>query len=85
MPSLQSYTASAWNVNTDQPVVIQIHLQGAGDYLDGPTPTVEVYQGTIISKKKFGLGGQIQKYCMQTYPFSSCILHAALQNNGHFS
>ena len=62
MLSLQSYTASAWNVNTDQPVVIQIHLQGASDYLDGPTPTVEVYQGTIISKKKFGLGGQIQKY-----------------------
>ena len=63
MGFLDIHTASAWGVNTEEPIVIQLHLQSASDYLDGPEPKVEVFQATPSSKerRKFGLGTQIQK------------------------
>ena len=59
-------------------MVIQIHLQSASDYLDGPTPTVEVYQGTIIDKNKHGLAGQIQKYAKYLFMQAALLLSSEL-------
>ena len=63
MSFLDIHTSSAWGVNSEDPIVIQLHLQSASQYLDGPEPKTEVFQSSISSKerRKFGLGLQIQK------------------------
>lgn len=63
MTFLDVHTSSAWGVNTEEPVVIQLHLLSGNQYLDGPEPKIEVYQSLPSSKekRKFGLGVQIQK------------------------
>lgn len=63
MTFLDIHTSSAWGVNAEEPVVIQLHLLSGNQYLDGPEPHIEVYQSLPNSKekRKFGLGVQIQK------------------------
>lgn len=63
MGFLDVHTASAWGVNVEVPVVLQLHFHSARKYLDGPEPKIDVYQGSPNSKekRKFGLGAQIQK------------------------
>ncbi len=63
MSFLDIHTSSAWGVNAEEPIVIQLHLQSASQYLDGPEPKIEVFQSAPSSKerRKFGLGLQIQK------------------------
>ena len=61
MAFLDEHTASAWGIDLEEPVVIQLHFQSASKYLDGK---VEVFQAPRDSKEKrrrFGLGIQIQQ------------------------
>ncbi len=67
MSFLDIHTSSAWGVNAEEPVVIQLHLQSASQYLDGPEPKIEVFQmspNSTKERRKFGLGLQIQKYAL---------------------
>ncbi|PIO38494.1 hypothetical protein AB205_0179940, partial [Aquarana catesbeiana] len=55
--------AVAWDVIRTEPIVIRLHCS-LTQYLNGPVPTVDVFQ--ISTKEKFGLGHQLKKI-MQTF------------------
>ncbi|XP_028814927.1 protein mono-ADP-ribosyltransferase PARP6-like isoform X2 [Denticeps clupeoides] len=54
----QEEVASAWNVIRTEPIILRLRFS-LSQYLDGPEPTVEVFQTS--SKDRFGLGVQLKK------------------------
>ncbi|XP_073478289.1 protein mono-ADP-ribosyltransferase PARP8 isoform X1 [Aquarana catesbeiana] len=60
---LDEEIAVAWDVIRTEPIVIRLHCS-LTQYLNGPVPTVDVFQ--ISTKEKFGLGHQLKKI-MQTF------------------
>uniref|UniRef100_A0AAY4D7L6 PARP catalytic domain-containing protein n=1 Tax=Denticeps clupeoides TaxID=299321 RepID=A0AAY4D7L6_9TELE len=55
---LDEEVASAWNVIRTEPIILRLRFS-LSQYLDGPEPTVEVFQTS--SKDRFGLGVQLKK------------------------
>uniref|UniRef100_A0A8C5E430 Uncharacterized protein n=1 Tax=Gouania willdenowi TaxID=441366 RepID=A0A8C5E430_GOUWI len=55
--SLNAEAAKAWGVNQSEPIVIRLHLS-ASQYLDGPVPSVEVFQPS--NDDYLTLGKQLQ-------------------------
>lgn len=60
---LDEEIAIAWDVIRTEPVIVRLHCS-LTQYLNGPVPTVDVFQ--ISTKERFGLGHQLKKI-MQTY------------------
>ncbi|XP_018419956.1 PREDICTED: poly [ADP-ribose] polymerase 8 isoform X1 [Nanorana parkeri] len=60
---LDEEIAVAWDVIRTEPIVVRLHCS-LTQYLNGPVPTVDVFQ--ISTKEKFGLGHQLKKI-MQTF------------------
>ncbi|XP_071343907.1 protein mono-ADP-ribosyltransferase PARP6-like isoform X2 [Trachinotus anak] len=54
---LDEEVAKAWRINPSEPVVIRLHFAHS-QYLDGPAPSVEVFQPS--NKDHFSLGKQLQ-------------------------
>ncbi|KAG5834265.1 hypothetical protein ANANG_G00259720 [Anguilla anguilla] len=55
--------ADAWGVNRREPVIVRLHCS-LTQYLNGPEPTIDVFQAS--RKVMFGLGRQLKKI-MQTF------------------
>ncbi|XP_066509665.1 protein mono-ADP-ribosyltransferase PARP8-like isoform X2 [Hoplias malabaricus] len=55
--------ALAWDVIRTEPVIVRLHCS-LTQYLNGPVPTVDVFQ--VSTKDRFGLGHQLKKI-MQTF------------------
>uniref|UniRef100_A0A671WNU6 Poly [ADP-ribose] polymerase n=1 Tax=Sparus aurata TaxID=8175 RepID=A0A671WNU6_SPAAU len=55
---LEEEVAKAWRINPSEPIVIRLHFS-LSLYLDGPAPTVEVFQPS--NKDNFSFGKQLQK------------------------
>uniref|UniRef100_A0A669BJF2 Poly [ADP-ribose] polymerase n=1 Tax=Oreochromis niloticus TaxID=8128 RepID=A0A669BJF2_ORENI len=53
---LDEVAAQAWRINLSEPVVIRLQFS-MSQYLDGPAPSVEVFQ---LSNNNFSLGKQLQ-------------------------
>ncbi|KAM9816222.1 protein mono-ADP-ribosyltransferase PARP6-like isoform 2-T2 [Syngnathus typhle] len=49
--------AMAWRVHTSEPIIVRLHLSRS-QYLDGPEPSVEVFQPS--NRHHFNLGKQLQ-------------------------
>ncbi|XP_078531178.1 protein mono-ADP-ribosyltransferase PARP8 [Lissotriton helveticus] len=60
---LDEEIAIAWDVIRTEPVIVRLHCS-LTQYLNGPVPTVDVFQ--ISTKERFGLGHQLKKI-MQTF------------------
>ncbi|XP_056680907.1 protein mono-ADP-ribosyltransferase PARP8 isoform X3 [Monodelphis domestica] len=60
---LDEEIAVAWDVIRTEPIIVRLHCS-LTQYLNGPVPTVDVFQ--ISTKERFGLGHQLKKI-MQTY------------------
>uniref|UniRef100_A0AAY4BM86 Poly [ADP-ribose] polymerase n=1 Tax=Denticeps clupeoides TaxID=299321 RepID=A0AAY4BM86_9TELE len=60
---LDEEIALAWDVIRREPVTIRLHCS-LTQYLNGPVPTVDVFQ--VSTKDRFGLGHQLKKI-MQTF------------------
>ncbi|TRY90023.1 hypothetical protein DNTS_018251, partial [Danionella cerebrum] len=60
---LDEEIALAWDVIRSEPVIVRLHCSFT-QYLNGPVPTVDVFQ--MSSKDRFGLGHQLKKI-MQTF------------------
>uniref|UniRef100_A0A4W5KYF5 Poly (ADP-ribose) polymerase family, member 8 n=1 Tax=Hucho hucho TaxID=62062 RepID=A0A4W5KYF5_9TELE len=60
---LDEEIALAWNVIRREPVIVRLHCS-LTQYLNGPVPTVDVFQ--VSTKEGFGLGHQMKKI-MQTF------------------
>ncbi|KAG5841155.1 protein mono-ADP-ribosyltransferase PARP8 isoform X1 [Anguilla anguilla] len=60
---LDEEIAHAWDVIRREPVIIRLHCS-LTQYLNGPVPTVDVFQ--VSTKDRFGLGHQLKKI-MQTF------------------
>uniref|UniRef100_A0A671LQ01 Poly [ADP-ribose] polymerase n=1 Tax=Sinocyclocheilus anshuiensis TaxID=1608454 RepID=A0A671LQ01_9TELE len=60
---LDEEIALAWDVIRSEPVIVRLHCS-LTQYLNGPVPTVDVFQ--VSSKDRFGLGHQLKKI-MQTF------------------
>ncbi|KAJ8005585.1 hypothetical protein DPEC_G00119470 [Dallia pectoralis] len=60
---LDEEIALAWDVVRREPVVVRLHCS-LTQYLNGPVPTVDVFQ--VSTKDRFGLGHQLKKI-MQTF------------------
>ncbi|XP_027524356.1 poly [ADP-ribose] polymerase 8-like isoform X1 [Corapipo altera] len=60
---LDEEIAVAWDVIRTEPIIVRLHCS-LTQYLNGPVPTVDVFQ--ISTKERFGLGHQIKKI-MQTF------------------
>ncbi|MCJ8746986.1 hypothetical protein PDJAM_G00148150 [Pangasius djambal] len=60
---LDEEIALAWDVIRTEPVIIRLHCS-LTQYLNGPVPTVDVFQ--VSTKDRFGLGHQLKKI-MQTF------------------
>ncbi|KAG9355106.1 hypothetical protein JZ751_001819, partial [Albula glossodonta] len=60
---LDEEIALAWDVIRREPVIIRLHCS-LTQYLNGPVPTVDVFQ--VSTKDRFGLGHQLKKI-MQTF------------------
>uniref|UniRef100_A0A8C1ZDR0 Poly [ADP-ribose] polymerase n=1 Tax=Cyprinus carpio TaxID=7962 RepID=A0A8C1ZDR0_CYPCA len=60
---LDEEIALAWDVIRSEPVIVRLHCS-LTQYLNGPVPTVDVFQ--VSSKDRFGLGHQLKKV-MQTF------------------
>ncbi|XP_071752710.1 protein mono-ADP-ribosyltransferase PARP6-like [Centroberyx gerrardi] len=54
---LDEEVAKAWKINPSEPIVIRLHLS-LSQYLDGPAPSVEVFQPS--NTDSFSLGLQLQ-------------------------
>ncbi|XP_051916359.1 protein mono-ADP-ribosyltransferase PARP6-like isoform X2 [Hippocampus zosterae] len=54
---LNEDVAKAWRVNTSEPIVVRLHFS-LSQYLDGPEPSVEVFQPS--NRHHFNLGKQLQ-------------------------
>ncbi|XP_019712600.1 poly [ADP-ribose] polymerase 6-like [Hippocampus comes] len=54
---LNEDVAKAWRVNTSEPIVVRLHFS-LSQYLDGPEPSVEVFQSS--NRHHFNLGKQLQ-------------------------
>ncbi|XP_060891618.1 protein mono-ADP-ribosyltransferase PARP6-like isoform X2 [Labrus mixtus] len=54
---LDQEVAEAWRINPSEPIVIRLHFS-LSEYLDGPAPSVEVFQPS--NKDQFSLGKQLQ-------------------------
>ncbi|KAG7521616.1 hypothetical protein JOB18_002533 [Solea senegalensis] len=50
--------AKAWGVNSSEPIVIRLHFS-LSQYLDGPAPSVEVFQPS--NSDHFSVGKQLEK------------------------
>ncbi|XP_053513176.1 protein mono-ADP-ribosyltransferase PARP8 isoform X1 [Artibeus jamaicensis] len=60
---LDEEIAVAWEVVRTEPIIVRLHCS-LTQYLNGPVPTVDVFQ--ISTKERFGLGHQLKKI-MQTF------------------
>ncbi|KAJ8396601.1 hypothetical protein AAFF_G00016670 [Aldrovandia affinis] len=60
---LDEEIAIAWDVMRREPVIVRMHCS-LTQYLNGPEPTVDVFQ--VSTKESFGLGHQLKKI-MQTF------------------
>ncbi|XP_041756306.2 protein mono-ADP-ribosyltransferase PARP8 isoform X1 [Coregonus clupeaformis] len=60
---LDEEIALAWDVIRREPVIVRLHCS-LTQYLNGPVPTVDVFQ--MSTKDRFGLGHQLKKI-MQTF------------------
>ncbi|XP_023679063.1 protein mono-ADP-ribosyltransferase PARP8 [Paramormyrops kingsleyae] len=60
---LDEEIAVAWDVIRTEPVIVRLHCS-LTQYLNGPVPTVDVFQ--VSTKNRFGLGHQLKKI-MQTF------------------
>lgn len=60
---LDEEIAVAWEVIRTEPIIVRLHCS-LTQYLNGPVPTVDVFQ--ISTKEHFGLGHQLKKI-MQTF------------------
>ncbi|XP_036385812.1 protein mono-ADP-ribosyltransferase PARP8-like [Megalops cyprinoides] len=60
---LDEEIAVAWDVIRREPVIVRMHCS-LTQYLNGPVPTVDVFQ--VSTKERFGLGHQLKKI-MQTF------------------
>ncbi|XP_036835111.1 protein mono-ADP-ribosyltransferase PARP8 isoform X2 [Oncorhynchus mykiss] len=60
---LDEEIALAWDVIRREPVIVRLHCS-LTQYLNGPVPTVDVFQAS--TKDRFGLGHQLKKI-MQTF------------------
>ncbi|XP_064882988.1 protein mono-ADP-ribosyltransferase PARP8 isoform X2 [Oncorhynchus nerka] len=60
---LDEEIALAWDVIRREPVIVRLHCS-LTQYLNGPVPTVDVFQ--VSTKDRFGLGHQMKKI-MQTF------------------
>ncbi|XP_039614430.1 protein mono-ADP-ribosyltransferase PARP8 isoform X1 [Polypterus senegalus] len=60
---LDEEIAVAWDVIRKEPVIVRLHCS-LTQYLNGPVPTVDVFQ--VSTKDRFGLGHQLKKI-MQTF------------------
>ncbi|XP_018592330.1 protein mono-ADP-ribosyltransferase PARP8 [Scleropages formosus] len=60
---LDEEIALAWDVIRREPVIVRLHCS-LTQYLNGPVPTVDVFQ--VSTKERFGLGHQLKKI-MQTF------------------
>ncbi|XP_062873698.1 protein mono-ADP-ribosyltransferase PARP8 [Trichomycterus rosablanca] len=60
---LDEEIALAWDVIRTEPVIVRLHCS-LTQYLNGPVPTVDVFQ--MSTKDRFGLGHQLKKI-MQTF------------------
>uniref|UniRef100_A0A673XIY5 Poly [ADP-ribose] polymerase n=1 Tax=Salmo trutta TaxID=8032 RepID=A0A673XIY5_SALTR len=60
---LDEEIALAWDVIRWEPVIVRLHCS-LTQYLNGPVPTVDVFQ--VSTKDRFGLGHQLKKI-MQTF------------------
>ncbi|KAF4074331.1 hypothetical protein AMELA_G00238270 [Ameiurus melas] len=60
---LDEEIALAWDVIRTEPVIVRLHCS-LTQYLNGPVPTVDVFQ--VSTKDRFGLGHQLKKI-MQTF------------------
>ncbi|XP_006761865.2 PREDICTED: poly [ADP-ribose] polymerase 8 [Myotis davidii] len=60
---LDEEIAVAWEVIRTEPIIVRLHCS-LTQYLNGPVPTVDVFQ--ISTKERFGLGHQLRKI-MQTF------------------
>ncbi|XP_050166034.1 protein mono-ADP-ribosyltransferase PARP8-like, partial [Myiozetetes cayanensis] len=60
---LDEEIAVSWNVIRTEPIIVRLHCS-LTQYLNGPVPTVDVFQ--ISTKERFGLGHQLKKI-MQTF------------------
>ncbi|XP_049579379.1 protein mono-ADP-ribosyltransferase PARP6-like isoform X1 [Syngnathus scovelli] len=54
---LNEDVAKAWRVHTSEPIIVRLHLS-LSQYLDGPEPSVEVFQPS--NRHHFNLGKQLQ-------------------------
>ncbi|XP_030782606.1 protein mono-ADP-ribosyltransferase PARP8 isoform X5 [Rhinopithecus roxellana] len=62
---LDEEIAVAWEVIRTEPIIVRLHCS-LTQYLNGPVPTVDVFQ--ISTKERFGLGHQLKKIrIMQTF------------------
>ncbi|KAF5912090.1 hypothetical protein HPG69_003364 [Diceros bicornis minor] len=56
---LDEEIAVAWEVIRTEPIIVRLHCS-LTQYLNGPVPTVDVFQ--ISTKERFGLGHQLKKH-----------------------
>uniref|UniRef100_A0AAQ5YQ79 Poly [ADP-ribose] polymerase n=1 Tax=Amphiprion ocellaris TaxID=80972 RepID=A0AAQ5YQ79_AMPOC len=69
---LDAEAAKAWRVNPSEPIVIRLHFS-VSQYLDGPAPTVEVFQPS--NPDHFSVGKQLQNVVVRQksrHIFSLC-------------
>uniref|UniRef100_A0A663F521 Poly [ADP-ribose] polymerase n=1 Tax=Aquila chrysaetos chrysaetos TaxID=223781 RepID=A0A663F521_AQUCH len=70
---LDEEIAVAWDVIRTEPIIVRLHCS-LTQYLNGPVPTVDVFQ--ISTKERFGLGHQLKNrcyfhfHCSQTIEFA---------------
>uniref|UniRef100_A0A671WH75 Poly [ADP-ribose] polymerase n=1 Tax=Sparus aurata TaxID=8175 RepID=A0A671WH75_SPAAU len=60
---LEEEVAKAWRINPSEPIVIRLHFS-LSLYLDGPAPTVEVFQPS--NKDNFSFGKQLQNFITES-------------------
>ncbi|KAK0143808.1 Poly [ADP-ribose] polymerase 6 [Merluccius polli] len=61
---LNETVAKAWKINQSEPVTVRLHFS-LSRYLDGPAPSVEVFQES--SRGSFSPGIQLQKFISQEW------------------
>uniref|UniRef100_A0A663N5P5 Poly [ADP-ribose] polymerase n=1 Tax=Athene cunicularia TaxID=194338 RepID=A0A663N5P5_ATHCN len=61
---LDEEIAVAWDVIRTEPIIVRLHCS-LTQYLNGPVPTVDVFQ--ISTKERFGLGHQLKNRCCYSH------------------
>uniref|UniRef100_A0A3Q4BD33 Uncharacterized protein n=1 Tax=Mola mola TaxID=94237 RepID=A0A3Q4BD33_MOLML len=61
---LDTELAKAWRINPSEPIVIRLHFSPS-QYLDGPEPSVEIFQPSNVDK--FIFGKQLQKLVFTSF------------------